>query len=105
MEGLLISPPHFSQRTSNRPRQHEQRHFRRSHRGRAGKNQSRSGTGIESAELEPNSFMSTWSLPQLLAGLHDDIERRLETARKTFGHPGTKGDASEHVWIELLEKY
>lgn len=49
--------------------------------------------------------MSTWSLSQLLASLHDDIERRLETARKTFAHPGTKGDASEHVWLEFLQTY
>src|SRR5881396_1445227 len=49
--------------------------------------------------------MSTWAISQLLAGLHDDIERRLATARKTFGHPTTKGDASEHVWLELLQTY
>lgn len=49
--------------------------------------------------------MSNWSLEQLLAGLHDDIQQRLETVRKTFGHPGTKGDASETVWLELLNKY
>jgi hypothetical protein len=49
--------------------------------------------------------MSEWSLPKLLAGLHDDIERRLAVARETFGHPGAKGDASEHVWRELLQKY
>ena len=49
--------------------------------------------------------MTSWSLPQLLAGLHDEIHLRLETVRKTFGHPGTKGDASERVWLELLEKY
>ena len=47
----------------------------------------------------------TWSLPQLLAGLHDDIQRRLETVRKTLDHPGTKGDASEKVWLELLQTY
>lgn len=47
----------------------------------------------------------TWSLPQLLAGLHDDIQRRLETVRKTLDHPGTKGDASEKVWLQLLETY
>lgn len=46
-----------------------------------------------------------WSLPQLLSGLHDDIERRLAIVRKTFGHPGTKGDASEQVWLELLDTY
>jgi hypothetical protein len=49
--------------------------------------------------------MTDWSLPQLLAGLHDDIHQRLETVRKTFGHPGTKGDASERVWLELLQQY
>ena len=49
--------------------------------------------------------MSGWSLPQLLASLHDDIERRLATARASFGHPGTKGDASERVWLELLQTY
>ena len=49
--------------------------------------------------------MSGWSLTQLLAGLHDDIQQRLETVRKSFGHPGTKGDASEKVWLELLQTY
>ena len=49
--------------------------------------------------------MTTWSLSALLAGLHDDIQQRLERVRKTMGHPGTKGDASEGVWLELLEKY
>lgn len=49
--------------------------------------------------------MSEWSLSTLLAGLHHDIERRLATARQTFGHPGTKGNASEHVWLELLQTY
>jgi hypothetical protein len=47
----------------------------------------------------------SWSLPQLLAGLHDNIEQRLKTARQSFGHPGTKGDASESVWLELLKNY
>ncbi len=46
-----------------------------------------------------------WSLPRLLAGLHDDIHTRLDTARKAFQHPGTKGDASEHVWLQLLDTY
>ena len=49
--------------------------------------------------------MTPWSLPQLLAGLHDDIQQRLDTVRRTFGHPGTKGDASEKVWLELLQTY
>jgi uncharacterized protein DUF6602 len=49
--------------------------------------------------------MSSWSLAQILAGLHDDIEQRLSIARKTLSHPGTKGDASESVWLELLKTY
>jgi hypothetical protein len=49
--------------------------------------------------------MSEWSLGQLLASLHEDIQQRLATVRKTFNHPGTKGDASENVWIDMLEKY
>ena len=49
--------------------------------------------------------MSEWSLPRILAGLHDDIQTRLETVRRSFGHPGTKGDGSEHVWLDLLNTY
>lgn len=49
--------------------------------------------------------MSNWSLQNLLSGLHDDIQLKLETVRKTLGHPGTKGDASETVWLELLQTY
>lgn len=49
--------------------------------------------------------MSEWSLSQLLSSLHEDIQTRLSVARKSFQHPGVKGDASESVWISLLEKY
>jgi hypothetical protein len=49
--------------------------------------------------------MNTWSLSKLLASLHDDIERRLATVRDSLGHPTTKGDASEHVWLALLRNY
>src|ERR1035437_2719000 len=49
--------------------------------------------------------MSAWSLATLLAGLHDDIEHKLKVSRKSFEHPGTKGDASEAVWLELLNAY
>ena len=49
--------------------------------------------------------MSNWSLSQILAGLHEDIQNRLDIVRKTLDHPGTKGDASEKVWLELLQKY
>lgn len=49
--------------------------------------------------------MSQWSLSQLLSSLHDDIQQRLATVRKSFAHPGTKGDASENVWISMLDTY
>lgn len=49
--------------------------------------------------------MKGWSLPQLLSGLHDEIEQRLSIARKSFAHPGTKGDASEAVWLQMLGTY
>ncbi|ESY94640.1 DUF6602 domain-containing protein [Mesorhizobium sp. LNHC209A00] len=49
--------------------------------------------------------MSDWSLQVLLSALHDDIERRLDRARKVFNHPTVKGDASERVWRDLLESY
>lgn len=49
--------------------------------------------------------MTDWSLSVLLAGLHDDIQQKLEIARKSFGHPVSKGDASETVWLELLQTY
>ena len=37
--------------------------------------------------------------------MHDDIQRKLETVRQSFGHPTTKGDASEKGWLELLQTY
>lgn len=48
---------------------------------------------------------AVWSLRQLLEGLHHDIEQRLSTARNSFGHQVTKGDASEAIWLELLQTY
>lgn len=49
--------------------------------------------------------MADWSLSQLLESLHEDIQQELEIVRKSFGHPGTKGDASEQVWLDLFRKY
>ncbi|WP_454651315.1 DUF6602 domain-containing protein [Bradyrhizobium liaoningense] len=49
--------------------------------------------------------MSDWSLSQLLSGLHDEIQQKLAIARKSFAHPGTKGDASEQVWLDMLQAY
>ena len=49
--------------------------------------------------------MNDWSLEKILTGIHEDIQRRLETVRATMVHPGTMGDASEGVWIQLFNKY
>lgn len=49
--------------------------------------------------------MSEWSLKDVLSGLHDDIQNRLETIRKAMPHPVSKGDASERVWNELFNTY
>ena len=50
--------------------------------------------------------MSTeWSLPNILASLHEAIETELRRARETLGHPTEKGDASESIWIEVLNRY
>lgn len=46
-----------------------------------------------------------WSLHKLLEGLHDTIHQKLETSRKALVHPGIKGDASERIWLELLQTY
>jgi hypothetical protein len=49
--------------------------------------------------------MSDWSLERILANVHNDIERRLSAARESFAHSTTKGDASENIWLDLLQKY
>lgn len=49
--------------------------------------------------------MTEWSLSRLLANLHEDIQQKLATARSSFGHPVAKGDASEKVWLTLLQNY
>lgn len=49
--------------------------------------------------------MSEWSLSTLFSNFHKDIQLRLEIARQSFSHPGTKGDASESVWLEMLNTY
>lgn len=49
--------------------------------------------------------MTDFSLPQLLSSLHEDMQSRLAIARRSFGHSGTKGDASEKVWRDLLSIY
>ncbi len=49
--------------------------------------------------------MAEWSLSQLLASLHEDIQTKLAIVRKSIQHSGSKGDASEEVWLELLKTY
>lgn len=49
--------------------------------------------------------MSGWSLAKLLANLHNDLEQRLQVVRQSLEHPGTKGNASESVWLDILKKY
>ena len=49
--------------------------------------------------------MTDWSLSRLLASLHEDIQQKLAIVRSNMGHPGAKGDASEHVWIKMLDTY
>ncbi len=49
--------------------------------------------------------MTVWSLSRLLASLHEDIQQKLAIVRSNMGHPGAKGDASEHVWIKMLDTY
>jgi hypothetical protein len=41
----------------------------------------------------------------LFSAMHEDIERRLTLARRSFGHPTVKGDATENVWSDLLSVY
>jgi hypothetical protein len=46
-----------------------------------------------------------WSLSTMLSEVHSDIEHRLAAVRNSLGHPGTLGNASEHVWLDLLTTY
>lgn len=47
----------------------------------------------------------SWSLELLLGSVNKDMQTRLEIARKGIGHPTDKGDASEGIWLELLQTY
>lgn len=49
--------------------------------------------------------MNNWSLPTLLDGLHQSVEGELRRARATVAHPTEKGDASESVWIDVLNAH
>lgn len=47
----------------------------------------------------------TWSLAELFTALHEDVQHRLGAVRSTFAHPGTLGDASEAIWLDVLQTY
>jgi hypothetical protein len=47
----------------------------------------------------------TWSLQNLLLALDADVATQLARARELLGHPVNKGDASEALWLALLQKY
>lgn len=49
--------------------------------------------------------MSTWDMAAVLSSLHTDIQTGLSAAKGVIGHPGTKGDASEAIWLGLLNNY
>ena len=49
--------------------------------------------------------MNVPSLRSILGGMHEDVERQLASARERISHPGGLGDASEGVWLELLQHY
>ena len=48
--------------------------------------------------------MSSWSIQEIFADFHKKMQGELESARK-LGHPTDKGDASEQVWIDVLNAY
>ncbi|MCA3701311.1 MAG: hypothetical protein IOB84_16190 [Brevundimonas sp.] len=49
--------------------------------------------------------MTKWSLPTLFEGVHEKVHAELDLARRALAHPTTKGDASEDVWLHLLNTY
>ena len=49
--------------------------------------------------------MTDWSLPTLFRGVHEKVHAELDLARRAYGHPTAKGDASEDVWLHLFNTY
>lgn len=45
------------------------------------------------------------SLPAMLESINGNIESRLREVRTVIDHSGTKGDASEKVWLKLFRDY
>lgn len=55
--------------------------------------------------MKTKNSQPNWRLSDILAGVHVDVEQKLWTARKTLNHPGSKGTATENVWVEVLNAY
>lgn len=44
-------------------------------------------------------------LRQIFLGLQEQMIAALKTSKVNIGHPGTKGDATELCWLEMLQTY
>jgi len=49
--------------------------------------------------------VTNWSLSDVLMSMHYEVEGELAKARTVLKHPGTKGDASQAVWVDLFNRY
>lgn len=49
--------------------------------------------------------MTDWSLTQLFRSLHGKIAEDLRVSREALKHPGTKGGATEAVWLSILASH
>ena len=56
---------------------------------------------VKSKIQKPNKV----DLKKIFLGLQEEMVSRLSTNREVITHPGTKGDASELKWIEMLNNY
>jgi hypothetical protein len=54
---------------------------------------------------QPKGPRMHWSLPRLMEGLQERVERDLRLARQLIGHAPTMGEASQSVWIKLFGNY
>ena len=60
---------------------------------------------LAASSCKPVLQMTGWSLPTLLSALHDGVAHRLKVSREAMAHPVLKGDASEAIWLDLLQTY
>lgn len=47
----------------------------------------------------------SWSAVDIMRGLAEKVERDLRVARYSIGHAPTMGEATQQVWIRMLETY